>query len=120
MRETTMKRNLILVGLALGTAVTLVGCSQSSPTAPKQPTPSTYGISLTVSPSVAGINEAITAVAMVTVGGAAAPDGTKVTFTAAGSASFSPTALVQQGFATTSGGGVAIAVYAGAAAAPAR
>ncbi len=111
MRETTMKRNLILVGLALGAAVTLGGCSQSSPTAPKQPTPSTYGISLTVSPSVAGINEAITAVAMVTVGGAAAPDGTRVVFTATGSASFSPTAALQQGFGTTSGGGVAIQVY---------
>ncbi len=111
MRETTMKRNLFLVGLALGAAVSLVGCSQSSPTAPKQPTPSTYGITITVSPSVAGINESITAVAMVTVGGAAAPDGTRVAFTAAGSASFSQTAAVQQGFGTTSGGGVAVQVW---------
>ncbi len=81
MRETTMKRNLILVGLALGTAVTLVGCSQSSPTAPKQPTPVANAVSLTASPSVAGINESILLVAQISAGSGTVADGTAVTFT---------------------------------------
>ena len=112
MRETTMKRNQTFIGLAIGAAVALVGCSSNSPTAPKTPTPSTYGISLTVSPGVAGINETITAVALVTVGGANAPDGTKVTFTATGSAYFllSTGSLAQQVVASTSGGSAAVSV----------
>ncbi len=112
MRETTMKRNLILVGLALGTAVTLVGCSQSSPTAPKQPTPSTYAISLTVSPNVAGINETIIAVAMVTVGGSSAPDGTPVTFNASGVARFVGGPNPQQVVSMTVGGRAGVTVTA--------
>ena len=109
-----MKRNPIFVGLAVAGALTLVGCSQSSPTAPKQPTPTALGISLTVSPSVVGINESITAVALVTTGSGSVPDGTKVTFTASGSASFSATGTVQQAFVTTTSGGAAVAVYASA------
>ena len=81
MRETTMKRNLILVGLALGSAATLVGCSQSSPTAPKQPTPVASTVSLTASPSVAGINENILLVAQASAASGNVPDGTAVTFT---------------------------------------
>ena len=112
MRETTMKRNQTFIGLALGAAVALAGCSSNSPTAPKTPTPSTYLISLTVSPGVAGINETITAVALVTVGGTSAPDGTKVTFTATGSAYFllSSGSLAQQTIASTSGGSAAVSV----------
>ena len=112
MRETTMKRNLILVGLALGVAVTLVGCSQSSPTAPKQPTPSTYAISLTVSPNVAGINEQIIAVAMVTVGSGSAPDGTPVTFNASGVAQFVGASNPQQVVSMTVGGRAGVTVTA--------
>ncbi|TAM50968.1 MAG: hypothetical protein EPN53_07185 [Acidobacteria bacterium] len=81
MRETTMKRNLFLVGLALGTAVTLVSCSQSSPTAPKVPTPVANTVSLTASPSVAGINENILLVAQIGAGSGTVADGTAVTFT---------------------------------------
>ncbi|MGD1149306.1 MAG: IPT/TIG domain-containing protein [Thermoanaerobaculaceae bacterium] len=107
-----MKRNQIFVGLALGAAAVLVGCNTNSPTAPKTPTPSTYGISLTVSPSVAGINETITAVALVTVGGSNAPDGTKVTFTTSGSAyiQLASGALTQQAISATSGGSAAVSV----------
>ncbi len=112
MRETTMKRNNILIGLALGMAVVLVGCSSNSPTAPKQPTPATYGISLTLSTPVAGINESVTAMAFVTVGGNPAPDGTSVTFTLAGNAFFVQIADpgVQVVTMTTSGGRASVAV----------
>jgi hypothetical protein len=78
MRETTMKRNPTFIVLALGAVVLLSGCSANSPTAPPQPTPTAYGISLTASPSVAGINESILLVAQLT---GTVPDGTPVTFT---------------------------------------
>ena len=113
MRETTMKRNHILVGLALGAAVALAGCNSNSPTAPKQPTPTAYNISLTLSTPVAGINEAITAMALVTTGSGNAPDGTSVIFTGVGTAYF-PTnggALSQQVFVTTTGGRAGVLVY---------
>ncbi len=112
MRETTMKRNQIFVGLATAMAVVLVGCSQSSPTAPKTPTPSTYGISLAASPPVAGINETITVVALVTSGNANAPDGTKVTFTVSGGAMFKTVdgGTATQVVAFTSGGRAGVTV----------
>ena len=78
MRETTMKRNPTFIVLAVGAAVLLAGCSAKSPTAPPQPTPTAYGISLTASPSVAGINESILLVAQLS---GTVPDGTSVTFT---------------------------------------
>ncbi|MBZ5589158.1 MAG: IPT/TIG domain-containing protein [Acidobacteriia bacterium] len=108
-----MKRNHILVGLALGAAVALAGCNSNSPTAPKQPTPTAYNISLTLSTPVAGINEAITAMALVTTGSGNAPDGTSVIFTGVGNAYF-PTnggALSQQVFVTTTGGRAGVLVY---------
>jgi uncharacterized lipoprotein YbaY len=73
-----MKRNPTFIVLALGAAVLLAGCSANSPTAPPQPTPTAYGISLTATPSVAGINESILLVAQLT---GSVPDGTSVTFT---------------------------------------
>ena len=73
-----MKRNPIFVGLAVAGALALVGCSQSSPTAPKQPTPTAYAIALSANPNVAGINESILLVALLS---GTVPDGTSVTFT---------------------------------------
>jgi len=77
MRETTMKRNPTFIVLAVGAAVLLAGCSARAHGAP-QPTPTAYGISLTASPSVAGINESILLVAQLS---GTVPDGTSVTFT---------------------------------------
>jgi len=82
MGEKNMKRMALFIALVAG-LVLATGCQNktTSPAAPPQATPAGYTISLTASPSSAGINEVIILVAQVTSGGQNVADGFTVSFT---------------------------------------
>jgi len=82
MGEKNMKRMALFIALAAN-LVLATGCQNktTSPAALPQATPAGYAISLTASPSSAGINEVIILVAQVTSGGQNVADGFTVSFT---------------------------------------
>jgi len=77
-----MNTRTVLLLTVLAAGLTVAGCSSDSPTAPPKPTPGTYGITLTVAKTVAGVNESVLAEARVTSGGQPVGEGVQVTFSA--------------------------------------
>jgi hypothetical protein len=101
MGEKNMKRLALLTALVAG-LVLAAACQNKSPAAPPQATPAGYALSLTASPSVAGVNEVITLVAQVTSGGQNVADGFTVSFTTDLGA-FVESSQTQASVTTTSG-----------------
>jgi hypothetical protein len=81
MRETTMKQKMTVLGLVLGVALVVAGCSSDSPTAPKpSPTPGAYSITLTSSATSTQVGGVITVSAQLSGGAGSVPDNTSVVF----------------------------------------
>ncbi|MFI5167940.1 MAG: beta strand repeat-containing protein [Thermoanaerobaculales bacterium] len=116
-----MKRNHILVALAVAAILVGASCNTKSPTAPApSPTPSTYSVGLVASASQIEVGHAIVITATVNgSGGQKAPDGTSVTFKLLGCVPTGATdpALDNGGCSevrTTSAGVAAASVFASA------